>query len=158
MLSTLSRGAMSATALAGLLALSPVDAAPPNYGFTVTIALSAKAAALLKAKREAIEISAEYGGEPIASKGAFADPNGLIAAGTESVTIPGANGSAVFTGKKVQIKRLRWIKGGLSVNVTPYTARRSGPDNLLDCGNYEGPLSAIQAKPFAFTCKVIGEP
>ena len=158
MLSVVSRGAIGAAALIGLLALSASDGAAPNYGFTVTIALSAKAAALLKAKKEAIEVSAEYGGEPIPSKEQFTDPGGQIPLGTEIVTIPGANGHAVFSGKKVEGKRLGWIKGGLLVNVTPYTARRSGPDNLLDCGNYEGSLAAIQAKPYAFTCKVIGEP
>ena len=158
MLSNLSRVALGAAALAGLLALSPVDAAPANYGFSVTISLSAKAAALLKAKKEAIEVSAEYGGDPIPAKEQFTDPGGQIALGTEVVTIPGANGRAVFTGNKVEIKHLGWIKGGLNVNVAPYTARRSGPDNLIDCGNYEGPLAAIQAKPFAFTCKLIGEP
>ena len=155
MLSVTSR---SAAALAGLLALSASAAAPPNYGFTVTITLSAKAAALLKARKEAIEVSAEFGGEPIASKEQFTDPGGQIVAGTEIVTIPGANGRAVFTGRKVQTKHLGWIKGGLIVNVSAYTARRSDPNNLIDCGNYEGPLAAIQAKPFVFTCKVIGEP
>ena len=158
MLSIVSRGAMSTAVLAAALALSPVDAAPANYGFTVTITLSAKASALLKAKKEAIELSAAYGGDPVPSKEALTDPGGQIDAGTEIVTIPGTGGRAVFTGGKVWNKHLAWIIGPLNVNLNVYTARRGDPNNLIDCTFYDGPLAALQAKPLTVACKVIGEP
>ncbi|WP_429121500.1 hypothetical protein [Ensifer sp. 4252] len=39
----------------------------------------------------------------------------------------------------------------------PAIARRSGPDNLLDCDVYDGPLKAIAGSATKIGCKLIGE-
>jgi hypothetical protein len=46
-------------------------------------------------------------------------------------------------------------KPQLLINV--YSGRKSSPDNLLDCGIYEGDLLPIQAKSTPISCKLIGE-
>jgi len=43
----------------------------------------------------------------------------------------------------------------LLINV--YSGRKSSPNNLLDCGIYEGSLQAIQGQSISISCKLIGE-
>jgi hypothetical protein len=72
------------------------------------------------------------------------------------VTIPGASGRAVITGKTVNTSRIRWVKE-FDVNINVFTARRSSPDNLIDCDFYQDAVAKVQAKPLAISCKLIGE-
>jgi hypothetical protein len=41
--------------------------------------------------------------------------------------------------------------------INVYSGRKSSPDNLLDCGIYEGPLKAVQSQSIPISCKIIGE-
>ncbi len=43
----------------------------------------------------------------------------------------------------------------LLINV--YSGRKSSPNNLLDCGIYEGSFQAIQGQSIPIACKLIGE-
>jgi hypothetical protein len=141
-----------------LLALAqPALAAAPSYGFRVAVTLSPKAAALLQAKHEGIVVSAMYTGEPTPAKMNQAEEDGTISLGTEDVTIPGAPGIAVITGKTVIVAHLSWVKA-FDVLINVYSARRSSPDNLLDCGIFQDTVAKAQAQPIPIACKLIGEP
>jgi hypothetical protein len=136
--------------------LGGLAAAAQNYGFVVDVTLSPKAAALLQAKKEGIKVSAEYMGDPVAGKEAKAGDGGEIELGNEIVTIPGASGRAIITGKTVNASRISWVKE-FDVNINVFTARLSSPDNLIDCDFFQDAVSKAQAKPLAISCKLIGE-
>jgi hypothetical protein len=131
-------------------------AAGQNYGFFVDVTLSPKAATLLHAQNEEIKVSAEYMGDPVAGKEAKAGGGGEIELGNEIVTIPGAPGRAVITGKNVNASRFPWVKE-FDVNINVFTARRSSPDNLIECDFYQDAVAKVQAKPLAISCNLIGE-
>ena len=44
------------------------------------------------------------------------------------------------------------------VNVNVYSARRSGPDNILDCDFFDDALTLAQQASLTLHCKLIGEP
>jgi hypothetical protein len=53
---------------------------------------------------------------------------------------------------------MKWVDSSrpqLLINV--YSGRKSSPNNLLDCGIYEGSLAAIQGQSIPISCKLIGE-
>ena len=143
-------------AAAGLLLAAASATAAGNYGFKVQVTLSPKAAALLTQKHESITVSAMYEGAPTPAGKKHADDMGQVGLGDESVTIPGANGTAVITGNKVDPKALPWVvKPQVLINV--FSARHSDPNNLLDCGIFEDDVAKAQAHPIQIACKVIGE-
>jgi hypothetical protein len=150
--------AISGVAAAAVCAamLGVPAAASQNYGFLVDVTLSPKAAALLHAKNEGIKVSAEYMGDPVTGKEAKASGGGEIELGNEIVTIPGASGRAIITGKIVNASRIPWVKE-FDVNINVFTARRSSPDNLIDCDFFQDAVTKAQAKPLAISCKLIGE-
>ena len=126
-----------------------------SYGFVVDVSLSAKAVALLQDRKLSVDVMADYQGDPIPAKEAFAASLGAgpLGVGEETVIIPGGGGRAVVTGKKVVHKWLGWIKRlDVLVNVTS-----GGPENLLDCGIFEDAVAKAQVKPVAISCKLIGE-
>jgi len=53
---------------------------------------------------------------------------------------------------------LKWVGNqGPQLLINLYSGRKSSPDNLLDCGIYEGPLKAVEGKNIPIACKLIGE-
>jgi hypothetical protein len=142
---------------AATLALAATGAQAAGYGFTVNVSLSTKAAAALKSRGEGIVVSAMYSGDPIPSKASKADEEGMIDLGNEEVTIPGANGRAVVTGTKVEAAHIGWVKAP-DVLINVYTARKTSPDNLIDCGIFEDTVARAQStQPLQIACKLIGE-
>jgi hypothetical protein len=150
--------AISGIAVAALcvVTLRAPAAAGRNFGFVVDVTLSPKAAALLHAKNEGIKVSAEYMGDPVAGKEAKASGGGEIELGNEIVTIPGASGRAVITGKNVHASGIPWVKE-FDVNINVFTARRSSPDNLIACDFFQDAVTKAQARPLAISCKLIRE-
>ncbi|MGZ5852602.1 MAG: hypothetical protein ACXWJ0_00525 [Xanthobacteraceae bacterium] len=134
----------------------PAASAAPAFGFDVDVALSPKAAALLKAKKEGIVVAAYYTGEPVPAALKHADEEGMIDLATENVTIPGAPGRATVTGNKVNPAQVGWVKS-VHILVNVFTARHSGDLNLIDCGIFDGSVAEARAKPVAIACKLIGE-
>lgn len=143
-----------------LLAATPILAAPvPDFAFAVDVSLSPAAARKLEQAREGIVVDAMFWGEPAAAFRKKADEMGQIDLGSEKVELPGSGGRAVITGRSVQRARLPWIKGHPpQVLVNVYSARHSGPDNLLACDIFEGEPATAAAAPRAIHCKLIGEP
>jgi hypothetical protein len=146
-------------AFAGLaLASTPLCAAELAGGFSVDVSLSANAAAKLAALKEKIVVAAYFSGEPAADARQHADEEGQINLGAERVTISGAGGRAEVTGKKLKTMHLAWVKDrDAQVVVNVFSARLSGPNNLLNCDFYESSLAKAHEKPIAIACKLIGE-
>jgi hypothetical protein len=136
-------------------AAAPADT---GMGFSVDVSLSGAAAAKLSALKEAITIAAYWYGEPTRAARKQADEMGQINLGTEDVRIPGSGGRGEITGRKVQVKRIAWVRDrAVQVNINVFSARLSGPNNYLDCGLFEDAVTVARAKPIQIACKLIGE-
>jgi hypothetical protein len=145
-------------ALATTTAAAQRPPARPAAGFTINIAYSPRAAAEMARRHEALTVAAYYQGEPTRAARRHANEEGLVDLGDETQTIPGRAGPVTVTGRNLQVARLAWLRPGtLRVNVNLYSARRSGPDNILDCGIVEGLLPQIAGRTHQVRCKLIGE-
>jgi hypothetical protein len=152
------RGIVSALLLgSSLFGMSAASAAEKSFGFDVEISLSPKAAARLAKLSEGIIVSASYSGDPVPSAQKHADQIGRIDLGREQVETPGKAGTVHITGDKVHRERLAWIQGPVLLNVNVYSARHSGPDNILDCDFFDGNLQDAVGKSTALHCALIEE-
>ena len=69
---------------------------------------------------------------------------------------PGATPSS--TSVKLNQPMMKWLDSqGPQLLINVYSGRKSSPNNLLDCGIYEGSLQAIQGQSIPIACKLIGE-
>lgn len=145
-----------------LCLLSTVPAqtvAAPSARFAVLIQLTLSPAAAVKlaSLHERIIVSASYSGDPNPGAESHVDQIGRINLGTENVEVPGRPGSVPITGSKVVPARLRWIRGPVLLNINVFSARHSGPDNILACDFFDGHLAAAVAKPVPLHCFLISE-
>ncbi len=141
-----------------LVATLPAAAQPAVQPFTVEVQLSPKAAARLAALRESISLAAVYYGDPMPAARRFADSMGQIPLGNEDVTIPGQPGSVTFTGSMVPLAKLALIRNhDVKVNLNVFSARRSGPDNILNCDLFEDSVALATRRPVRIKCKLIAE-
>lgn len=140
------------------LASIPAHADQQQYGFTVNVTLSPKAAARLAKLKEGVAVAAYYGGEPVPARMKEGGESGEISLDTETITLSSTGGPAAITGRHVDTSRLSWIKGGVAqVLINVFSARRSSPDNLLDCGIFEGSVAKARSAPIKIACKLIEE-
>jgi hypothetical protein len=128
----------------------------PQYGFIVNVSVSPKAATRLAALKEKITVAADYEGFPVPSKMNKAGEMGQIGLGGEAVTIPGTGGRATITGKNLKMNRISWVKD-VQVLINVFSARLSGPDNILDCSIFEDSVSKAQRMPVNIRCGLIEE-
>jgi hypothetical protein len=144
-----------------LLLLTPLAPAqqdqPITFAFDVRITLSDLAAERLTTTREGIVVSAYYTCEPLPSAENRANQIGTIDLGAENREVIGAEGLVRITGKKVDLRRLEWIKGPVMLNVNVYSARRTNPDNILSCDFFDGKLSSAIRKTPTLHCTLITE-
>ena len=128
--------------LAFVLSISaePVRTPSEPYAFQVSVSLSEKAAATLQHLDEGIVISASYSGKPRSSAKQHADQVGQIALGNQNVEIPGKPATIIVNGSSLKRGRLSWVRGPVLLNVNAYSARRSGPNNILACDFFDGRL------------------
>ncbi|HEY3990426.1 MAG TPA: hypothetical protein VGM02_14085 [Acidobacteriaceae bacterium] len=127
------------------------------YAFQVRITLSDKAAATLKRLDEGIVISASYSGDPKPSAKQHADEIGSIPLGVQNVEIPGRPATVIVSGSHVKRGRVAWIRGPVLLNVNAYSARRSGPDNILSCDFFDGRLRDATRRTVPIHCSLIEE-
>lgn len=133
--------------------------ARPAAGFTINITYSPRAAAEMARRHEGLTVAAYYQGEPTRAARRHANEEGLVDLGDETQTVPGRAGPVTVTGRNLQVAHLAWVRPGTTrVNVNLYSARRSGPDNILDCGIVEGLLPQIAGRTHQVRCKLIVEP
>lgn len=128
-----------------------------DLAFDVEVALSPRAASELARLKEGLVLNASYYGDPTAAAERHANEVGLIDLGRETLSLPASNGPAHVTGSTIDPGRLGWIKGAPMVNVNIYSARRSGPDNLVACDFIDGPVSAVAHSQTRLACGLITE-
>ena len=135
----------------------PMSAAEDNLAFSVQISLSQKAEAKLAALHENMIVSASYSGDPTPGAEKHADEIGRIPLGIESIETPGKAGTVRVPGTKIKRNHFAWVKGSVLLNVNVYSARRSGPDNILACDFFDGSLQDAVSKPVSLHCSLITE-
>lgn len=145
--------AATGTCLAG----SAYSPAQNTLAFSVEITLSTKAAARLAALHENIIVSADYSGDPAPGAEKHTDEIGRIPLGIENIETPGKAATVRVPGTKIKRNRFAWIKGPVLLNVNVYSARRSGPDNILACDFFDGNLEDAIRKPMSLHCSLIEE-
>ncbi len=136
----------------------PASAAVTSASFTVKVTYSQKAMDTLVAGKETVIVTGYLNASPIAgTPKKYVDHVGQLDIGEVHREIaPGA--IATFTGVKPDQAMVKWIDSqGPQLLINVYSGRKSSPDNLLDCGIYEGSLAAIQGQSIPISCKLIGE-
>lgn len=153
--------------IAGLADLSPVCAQQPpakpvipaaSYSFTVTISYSQKAMDTLVAGKETVIVAGYLTASPIpGTPKQYVDRMGELGLGEVDREIaPGA--VAAFDGVKPTPAMIKWVdSSGPQLLINVYSGRKSSPNNLLDCGIYQGSLAAVQGQSIPISCKLIGE-
>jgi hypothetical protein len=63
----------------------------------------------------------------------------------------------IVSGSHLKRGRIHWIRGPILVNVNVYSARRSGPNNLLTCDFFDGHLHDAEHRTVPIHCSLIEE-
>jgi hypothetical protein len=157
-LSLLLASAALAPVFAQQQSVKPTAPATTVRGFTVTITYSQKAMATLVAGKETVIVVGYLYGSPIpGTPKQDVDHVGQIDMGEVKEEIaPGA--IAKFDKVKLNAPMLKWLDSqGPQLLINVYSGRKSSPNNLIDCGIYDGPLQAVQDQSIPIACKLIGE-
>ncbi len=128
---------------------------PRSFTLRVDVSLSPQAAARL-ASGEGIVVSASFEGEPTAAARRHAGNDGHVGLGSRRVEIPGRNGEAVLH-RDTATMPLHWIQGPIQLNLNIFSARHTGPDNVLSCDIFEGPLEHALNRAVPLHCGLITE-
>jgi hypothetical protein len=155
-------GAILAGVIPAGSAVGRASSAPAPASFMVHISLSAKAAARLSALHEGIVVAASYSGDPNAVGRKHVDEIGRIDLGREEIETAGQAGTVQvretkIRGTKMRRQRMAWIEGPVLLNVNVYSARKSGPDNILNCDFFDGKLADGVRGPVELHCSLIEE-
>jgi len=151
-------GAAFSPAFAQQPTAKPAAPAAIVPGFAVTVTYSQKAMATLVAGKETVIVVGYLSGFPIpGTPKKYVDHEGQIDMGeVKREVAPGV--TAKFDSVKLNQPMMKWMDSqGPQVLINVYSGRKSSPNNLLDCGIYEGPLNAIQGQTTPIACKLIGE-
>jgi hypothetical protein len=138
---------------------TPSAAAAPEFpGFTVKLTFSEKASTTLIARKETVVVAAYLWGDP--KPGApkrYVDEMGQVNLGeVDSEVAPDKD--APFQDFKLKKDALQQLDShGPQLLINVFSGRKSSPDNLLDCGIYEGPLKTAAQANIKTACKLIGE-
>jgi hypothetical protein len=127
-------------------------------GFTINVTYSDKAKKLLLDRKESVKAAGYLTGTP--KKGAlkkYVSEMGEVNLGEIEVEFSPGD-SARFSTVKIKSDVFSQTDGANpQININVFSGRKSSPDNLLDCGTYEGALKDLQGKTTTINCKVIGE-
>lgn len=158
LLTSLAGSAVFAPAFAQSQNAKPAPVAAAPAGFTVKVTYSQKAMDKLVASKETvIVVGYLYGFPKAGTPKQDVDHVGQVDLGeVKKEIVPAA--TATFDRVKPDQALVKWVNNqGLQILINVYSGRKSSPNNLLDCGIYEGPLSAVQGKSIPISCKLIGE-
>jgi hypothetical protein len=139
-------------------ATKPATPAAAVFNFTVKITYSQKAMDALVAGKETVIVAGYLTASPIAgTPKQYVDRMGEIGLGEVNQEItPGA--ISTFSNVKPTPAMMKWVDGsGPQLLINVYSGRKSSPNNLLDCGFYEGSLAAVEGQSIPISCKLIGE-
>lgn len=146
-----------AFAASDVVAAAEKSAPPPGTSIDIVVGLSKRAAAKLAVAHEAIGVSASFFGEPRSDGSRSAAEDGQIAFGTVEKQLPRA-GRVRIVPPAFDPARLALVaRGKPRVNVNIFSARKTLPDNVLDCAFFEDSLEAALRQPILLRCKLIGE-
>jgi hypothetical protein len=141
-----------------------IEAAP--NAFVIEVTLSPAARERLVSQHESLIARAEYFGYPSAQAEAQHVPgseNPWLTLHRAEVELEGAqlDGTPTVRFPTVEFdsKQLAWTDapGAPQVNINVYSGRRSSPDNLLECGVFQGALAVAARTPIKVSCGLIGE-
>jgi hypothetical protein len=136
----------------------PAPTAAVLTSFTVKVTYSQKAMDTLVAAKESVIVAGYLTASPIpGTPKQYVDHVGEIGLGEVHQEIaPGA--IATFSNVKPTPAMMKWVdSSGPQLLINVYSGRKSSPNNLLDCGIYEGSLAAVQGQSIPISCKLIGE-
>ena len=158
LLLSLAGGAVVGPAFAQNQDAKPAPPATAPAGFTVNVTYSQKAMdKLVESKETVIVVGYLYGLPKAGTPKRDIDGVGQVDLGEVKQEIVPAS-TATFDRVNPDRALIKWINDqGLQILINVYSGRKSSPNNLLDCGIYEGPLAAIQGKSIPISCKLIGE-
>jgi hypothetical protein len=128
------------------------------FNFTVKVTYSQKAMATLLAGKETVIVAGYLTASPIpGTPKQYVDRMGEIGLGEVDREIaPGT--IATFSNVKPTQAMMKWVdSSGPQLLINVYSGRKSSPNNLLDCGLYEGSLAAVEGQSIPISCKLIGE-
>jgi hypothetical protein len=137
----------------------PAAPAATVPGFTVTVTYSEKATATLAASKETVIVAGYLYAFPIpGTPKQDVDHMGQIDMGHELKKEIALGATATFDSVKLDQPMMKWMNSqGPQLLINVYSGRKSSPNNLLDCGIYEGALKAVQGTSIPIACKLIGE-
>jgi hypothetical protein len=151
-------------AVACFSALRPVSAQQnttptPLTGFTVKVTYSQKASDTLAAKKETVVVAGYlYGFPKPGTPKKYVDKMGQVGIGDDIHQEIALGTIATFGAVQLDQAMLKWLDNqGPQILINVYSGRKSSPNNLLDCGIYEGSLAAVQGQSIPIACKLIGE-
>jgi hypothetical protein len=125
--------------------------------FDVQVFLSSRAAARLGSLSEGIVVDAAYSANPAPGAESHADQIGRIDLGNAKIEISGRPQVAHVAGPHITKTLLAETRGPVLLNVNLYSARRSGPDNILSCDFFDGNLADAVHKTLQLHCSLIDE-
>lgn len=133
----------------------------------VEIALSPAARERLTSRRESLIVSADYFGEPntdALAKHVPGSENPWLTLHRAQVELKGSQldgtATARFPAIALNPEQLAWTDApdAPQVNLNVHSGRRASPDNVLDCGMFQGTLAIAARAPIRLSCRLIGEP
>jgi len=163
--STAASTTATSTPATSAVAASPKIEAASN-AFDVEVTLSPEARKRLGSPRESLIVSAEYFGYPsdqAEEQHVPGSENPWLTLHRAQVELEGAqlegSPTARFPAVAFDAKQLAWTNApdAPQVNINVYSGRRSSPDNLLECGMFQGTLAVAARAPIKVSCGLIGE-
>lgn len=115
------------------------------------------AAAKLSSLSEGIIVDADYYADPAPGAEKHADEVGRIDLGRARIEISGRAQRVHVAGPHFAHSLLAETKGPRQLNVNVYSARHSGPDNILSCDFFDGLLRDAASHLLALHCSLITE-
>ncbi|MBO9661331.1 hypothetical protein [Dokdonella sp.] len=130
----------------------------PGASIDVSVRLTKRAAAKLAGAHESIGLSAVFFGDPNnESARRAAAEDGRVALGVVDRQLAKA-GRVRIAPPAFDAATLASIgPAGPRVNINVFSARKSLPDNVLDCDFFEDRLAVALRKPIVLRCALIGE-
>lgn len=133
-------------------------AADQPYAFPIDLTFTADALDTLGSRDEEVVVSVSYYADPAADGEQMADDVGRIDLGREEVQVAAEPEIVEITGSQLDVDALQWTEGDIMVEVSIYSARLSGPDNLISCDIIEGRLADVTVTPpIELQCSMIEE-
>ncbi len=125
--------------------------------FRIAVQLSDQAGARLRELNETVIVAASFSGAPRPGPESQGGTPGELLLGEGRVEMPS---SGVVDFSLVNLPREKvgaLLDANYEVHVTVFSGRRSGPDNLLDCGTVQGRIRDLQNRLHEVSCKLLRE-